>query len=251
MPPEDEGLEGQQAALTEGEGERQPGATGEQGDKGAVPYHRFTEVNTKLKTALDALEKYQKLGDPAKIEAEMSRLKELSEANEFTPKEKEMISKQLFTLFPGLKNLVDNADKIMRAAGAAEMQKENYISTVERQTNGYLGKLGLATNQKNNERLQELLVAELRQPENKQKMVAFLRGDHTVLDEMFKVVQREVFGGRRIAEAADLQGRKQIPTSKPQPRQQQKPQNNGEAKSANQLMNDAHEAAAELMAQME
>ena len=251
MPPEDEVLQGQQEGLTEGEEARQPGATGEQGDKGAIPYHRFSEVNTKLKAALDDLEKYKKLGDPARIEAEMVRLKELSEANEFTPKEKEMISKQLFTLFPGLKNLVDNADKILRATSAAEANKENYISSVEKQTDSYLNKLGLQVNPKNNERLQELLVAELRQPENKQKMVAFLRGDKGILDDMFKIVQREVFGGRRIAEVADLQGRKQIPTSKPQPRQQQKHQINDEAKSANQLMNEAHEAAAELMSQME
>lgn len=249
--PDDEKVEGQEA-LTEGEGERQPDATGSlSDDKGAVPYHRFTEVNTKLKTAIERLEKYQKLGDPEKVEAELQRLKELSVANEFTPTEKEQISKQLFALFPGLRVLVDNSDKLMKAAMRAEAQTENYISTTEKQTDGYLGKLGLPVSKKNNERLQELLVTELRQPENKQKMVSFLRGDPTILDDMFKIVQREIFGTRRIAQGAELQGRKQIPTTKLQPKLPQKAADSGPPQSANEMMNDAHEAAAELMAQME
>lgn len=238
--------------LTEGQaadGEHADGTAKTTGEQ-SVPYHRFKEVNDKLGNLTKQLEAYVKLGDPTKIAGEMERLKELAKTNEFTPSEKEAISKQLFTLFPELKDLVANAPKLLAAARQAENTKENYIAESTKQTNGYLDKLGLPVNDKNNIRLQELLVAELRQPENKQKMVAYLRGDRTVLDEMFKIVQREVFGGSRRAQGAALEQVKKplAPIGKIQPKAAQPDK---KPLTDNEKMNEANEAAYELISQME
>lgn len=220
------GLEGSEADLT--------GRNQDKSEKdGWIPKHRFDEVNRVAKA-------FRELGmSPEEVRGLKSRLDELSKTNRFTAAERKTIAEQMFDVFPQLKSIVENADALMATVGRSKQSTEQYILSTEKRVDSYLTKLGLQVTRENNEDIQELLISRLRR--DKAAMTRFLGGDATILDEVFKTLQRDLGGGRRAA-LAEVEGKKTTQTTKSV---QKKADDRGDRKPASEheVLADAHNRA--------
>ena len=226
----------------------QPGSSSENGRTASlpttqtVPYHRFSEVNGKLKSLEAEMAEYKKYGDPKSLAEMKARYEEMSKGKRFTNSELSQIRNDMFTAFPELKQYEEDR----------KTRFENFVSTGEQRADKWMKDLGYhnagdddaakAHNTKIHRLLQGVVAEFIAADESLVRR--FKVGDSAVYDEAFGEVKKLLGLGnlKRQLDAQVLKTKKAgaqpvnggaIP----------KPTGDGKPKSDRDILDDAHEEA--------
>ena len=195
---------------------------------GHVPYDRFKQVNGEYTKLKPIFEKYAKFGTPEQIEAELTRLKAISNGKTTTPDDDKRIREDLLRYLPELHEYNQ----------FVEARRTTFIREGEQRVNKYLKEASIEVNDNNNQDLQEILAGRIAR--DKEMLKRYVANDPTVFDDAWKDVKTRMFARPRVVPGADIQSRKVTPTpgkAAPKPATPEKEKTNRE------VLDDAHEAA--------
>lgn len=232
--PDEERSEGSEEVVSEGSEKDTSGEERAADDKGesgqSVPYHRFKEVNDKLKALDAAVKQYEKFGKPEDLARMKARMAEMEKSSKYTPSEKEQIRKEMYEAFP----------EMAQFQNYLQQRTENYTSEGSRKAVSYMKEVGLEATKQNRIVIENSIAAAIEG--NEDYLRRFLAHDPSVYDDAWKFVKSMMYG-KRGNPAAKVEALKRSPSgggSKPAPK---KGEGNDKPMSERDVLEEAHENA--------